>query len=74
MTRPMACIRCHGTELVEAAFEAPGTPHVAVDPAHSSPVTARVCVACGAVLLTAATPGALRVGDAPERGVQEYDF
>jgi hypothetical protein len=45
-----------------------------VDEQHSSPVGARVCLACGAVLLTASEPGALRVKHPPERHVQESDF
>ena len=56
------------------AFEVPGAPRVAVDSEHSSPSRARVCLACGAVLLTATDPVALRVGQEPERDVQEYDF
>lgn len=71
---PTACIRCRGTELAPAAFEGPGTARVAVDPTHSSPVTARVCLACGAVMLTATEPARLRTGESPERDVQEYDF
>ena len=45
-----------------------------VDEMHSSPVGARVCLACGAVLLTASEPGALRVKHPPDRHVQESDF
>lgn len=71
---PTACIRCRGTDLAPAAFEAAGAPRVVVDAAHASAVTARVCLACGAVMLTATEPGALRTGDSPERSVQEYDF
>ena len=74
MTLPTACIRCHGTELVPVSFELPATPRVATDATHSSPVTARVCLACGAVLLTASDPFALRTREGPERDVQEYDF
>lgn len=71
---PTACIRCRGTDLAPASFEAPGVARVAVDASHSSPVTARVCLACGAVMLTANEPGQLRTGKPPERDVQEYDF
>ena len=74
MTHPTACIRCHGTELVDAVLETPGAPRLVVDAAHASAVNARVCMACGAVLLTAVSPHALRVGGTPERDVQEYDF
>lgn len=74
MSQPTACIRCKGMELVEAAFAGAGIPRLAVDETHSSPVVARVCVTCGAVLLTASEPGALRVTHSPERDVQEYDF
>jgi hypothetical protein len=74
MTQPIACIRCKGVELAYATFDAGGSPRLVVDSAHQSPVTARVCLACGAVMLTATAPGALRVGEAPEREVQEYDF
>ena len=74
MTLPTACIRCKGVELASATLDAAGAPRLVVDATHESPITARVCLACGAVMLTAVTPGALRVGDAPERDVQEYDF
>ena len=74
MHQPTACIRCKGTDLADATFETGGTPRVTVDATHSSPVTARVCLACGAVLLTASQPAALRVGEHPHREVQEYDF
>jgi hypothetical protein len=74
MSHPTACIRCKGIELVEATFADTGIPRLVVDADHSSPVTARVCVACGAVLLTASEPGALRAGLEPEREVQEFDF
>ncbi len=74
MTQPAACVRCHGTELVSARFEAPGIPRLVVDKEHESPVLARVCVACGAVQLTATLPAALRTEEETERDVQEYDF
>jgi ABC-type enterobactin transport system permease subunit len=74
MSLPTACIRCKGTELVPVAFEVPAAPRVVVDSDHTSLVTARVCLACGAVLLTASDPFALRVNQEPDRGVQEYDF
>ena len=71
---PTACIRCKGTDLVAASFDVPGAGTIAVDGAHKSPVTARVCLHCGAVMLTATEPGQLRTGASPERDVQEYDF
>ena len=74
MTQPTACIRCKGTEIVSATLEAGGAMQLAVDAAHVSPVTARVCLACGAVMFTASTPAALRSDTAPERSIQEYDF
>jgi hypothetical protein len=74
MTQPTACIRCKGSEIVPATFETGGGLTLAVDATHSSPVTARVCLACGAVMLTATTPAALRADAVPERKVQEYDF
>ena len=74
MSQPTACIRCKGIELADAHFAGSVGLRVAVDEMHSSPVTARVCLACGAVLLTATEPAALRVSHAPERSVQEFDF
>ena len=74
MSQPTACIRCKGTELAEASFEAAGVPRVIVDAEHTSPVTARVCLSCGAILLTAVDPALLRAKPAPERTVQEFDF
>ena len=74
MSQPTACIRCKGNELVDATFASAAGLRLVVDEQHSSPVGARVCLSCGAVLLTASEPGALRVGDAPERHVQEFDF
>jgi hypothetical protein len=74
MSQPTACIRCKGTELVPVTFETGTAPRVVVDAKHSSPVVGRVCLACGAVMLTATEPGALRVGGHAEREVQEYDF
>lgn len=74
MSQPSACIRCKGTELVQATFAGAADLRLTVDERHSSAVTARVCVACGAVLLTATEPGALRTGQAHEREVQEFDF
>jgi hypothetical protein len=74
MSQPTACIRCKGTELVEATFAGATGLRLVVDEQHSSPVGARVCLACGAVLLTASQPAALRVGRGPERDVQEFDF
>ena len=74
MSQPTACIRCKGTELVEATFAGATGLRLEVDEQHSSPVSARVCLACGAVLLTASRPAALRVKHGPEREVQEFDF
>ena len=74
MSQPTACIRCKGIELAEAHFAGAVGLRLVVDELHTSPVTARVCLACGAVLLTASEPAALRVSHAPERKVQEFDF
>mgnify|MGYP001268871035 CR=1 FL=1 len=74
MSQPTACIRCKGNDLVDATFVGAGGLRLVVDEKHSSPVGARVCLSCGAVLLTASEPGALRVSEAPEREVQEFDF
>jgi len=74
MTQPTACIRCKGSEIVSATLEPAAVLKLAVDAAHVSPVTARVCLACGAVMFTASTPAALRSDTAPERSIQEYDF
>ncbi len=74
MTQPTSCLRCKGTELASAAFECTGAPRLVVDASHASPIAARICLMCGAVMLTATEPGALRVREAPHREVQEYDF
>ena len=74
MSQPTACIRCKGTDLAEATLTGADALRVAVDEGHSSAIGARVCLACGAVLLTATEPAALRVHHAPERHVQEFDF
>ncbi len=76
MSQPTACIRCKGIELVEATFVGAGSLRLAVDETHSSPVSARVCLACGAVLLTATDPRALHGAkrDRPHHEVQESDF
>ena len=77
MSQPTACIRCRGIELIEATFVGAGSLRLAADETHASPVSARVCLACGAVLLTAAEPGALRgakQGGAHGGAVQEADF
>lgn len=74
MSQPTACIRCKGTELVEATFAGAADLRLVVDEQHVSPVGARVCLACGAVLLTASQPAALRVKHGPEREIQEFDF
>jgi len=72
--QPTACIRCHGTDLVEATFAGAEGLRIVVDAQHSSLAGARVCLSCGAVLITAAEPGALRVGPPPRHDVQEADF
>ena len=74
MAQPVACLRCGGTDLQSADLESPQGARVVVDEAHASPVSARVCLACGAVMLTATDAGRLRVTAAPHREVQEYDF
>ena len=76
MSQPTACIRCKGIELVEATFVGAGSLRLEVDESHSSAVSARVCLACGAVLLTATDPGALRGAkkDGTHHDVQEADF
>ena len=74
MSQPTACIRCKGNDLAEASFAGTVALRVVVDDLHSSPVGARVCLNCGAVLLTASEPASLRVSHAPERHVQEFDF
>ena len=76
MSQPTACIRCKGIELVEAHFVGTTGLRLAVDELHTSPVSARVCLSCGAVLLTATEPGALRPKQGAERKdeVQEFDF
>ena len=73
--QPTACIRCHGTDLVDATFAGAEGLRIVVDPKHSSPAGARVCLSCGAVLITAAEPGALRVDtQRTHHDVQEADF
>ena len=47
---------------------------IATDDAHHSTVGARVCLACGAILLTATDPQGLRVAKRDDGQVQEYDF
>ena len=74
MSQPTACIRCKGIHLVDASFAGVENLRLIVDEVHSSPAGARVCLSCGAVLLTATEPGALRVGAAPEPNIQEFDF
>jgi hypothetical protein len=77
MSQPTACIRCKGIELIAATFVGAGHLRLAADETHASPVSARVCLACGAVLLTATEPAALR-GAKPHGtqggAVQEADF
>jgi len=71
---PTACIRCHGTDLVDATLAGAEGLRIVVDPEHTSRAGARVCLSCGAVLITAAEPAALRVGAPPKHEVQEFDF
>ena len=70
---PSACIRCGSTDLTPARLEG-GSLRIVVDDAHASPVSARVCLGCGAVMLTATEVGRLRTGPPGERDVQEHDF
>jgi hypothetical protein len=74
MTQPTACIRCKGTALVSAAFDVERAPRLVVDDTHDSPIEVRVCLACGAVLLTATEVGHLRAATGPGGEVQEFDF
>ena len=74
MSQPTACIRCKGIHLVEASFAGAENLRLIVDDAHSSTAGARVCLSCGAVLLTATEPAALRVATGPETSIQEFDF
>ena len=73
MTAPTQCLRCGSAEIVSATLT--GAPLViATDDAHQSTVGARVCLACGAILLTATDPQGLRVAKRDDGQVQEYDF
>ena len=74
MSQPTACIRCKANDLADATFAGTVGLRLVVDEMHTSPVGARVCLACGAVLLTASEPGAIRVKHPPERHAQESDF
>ena len=73
MTAPTQCLRCGSAEIAPAILEGPPIV-VATDDAHRSTVGARVCLACGAILLTATDPQGLRVVKRDEGEVQEYDF
>ena len=59
---------------MDAKFAGAENLRLVVNDTHVSPAGARVCLSCGAVLLTATEPGALRVGAADEQNVQEFDF
>jgi hypothetical protein len=73
MTVPTQCLRCHSVDVAPARL-AGGALEISTDATHRSPVDARVCLACGAVMLTASEPGKLGGRSAAERHVQEYDF
>ena len=72
MTAPTQCLRCHSVDVAPARL-AGGQLELSTGPGHRSPVDARVCLACGAVMLTATQPGALGARGAESHG-QEYDF
>lgn len=74
MTQPSACLRCHGTELADASIESAAAMRVVVDAARSTGISARVCLTCGAIMLTATEVAKLQSGAASARAVQEFDF
>jgi len=74
MTQPSACLRCKGSELADASIESAAEMRVVVDAARSSGVSARVCLTCGAIMLTASEVANLQTGSASARAVQEFDF
>jgi hypothetical protein len=73
MTAPTQCLRCKSAEVASATLEGPPL-MIATDDAHRSTVGARVCLACGAIMLTATDPQGLRIATRDEGQVQEYDF
>ena len=74
MTQPSACLRCRGIELADASIEPAAEMRVVVDAARSSGISARVCLTCGAIMLTATEVARLQSGAASTREVQEFDF
>jgi len=74
MTHPTACLRCKGTDLADASIDSAIVMRVVVDAARSSGVAARVCLQCGAIMLTASEVANLQTGAAHVRDVQEFDF
>ena len=74
MTQPSACLRCKGSELADASIESAAEMRVVVDAARSSGVSARVCLTCGAIMLTATEVAKLQSGAESARAVQEFDF
>jgi len=73
VTVPTQCLRCHSVDVAPARL-AGGALEISTDPNHRSTVDARVCLACGAVMLTATEPGKLGGRKAVEGTAQEYDF
>ena len=74
MTQPSACLRCKGTELADASIESAAAMRVVVDATRSTGISARVCLTCGAIMLTASKVAQLQSGAAHVREVQEFDF
>ena len=74
MTQPTACLRCKGTELADASIEPADAMRVVVDATRSTGISARVCLQCGAIMLTASEVAKLQTGAASAREVQEFDF
>jgi hypothetical protein len=74
MTQPTACLRCKGTELADASIESAAEMRVVIDSARTTGVSARVCLMCGAIMLTASEVAKLQTGAAHAREVQEFDF
>ncbi|NOT32895.1 MAG: hypothetical protein HOP12_01860 [Candidatus Eisenbacteria bacterium] len=73
MATPAQCVRCHGHEIAAATLEGAALGIVTEAGARSA-VDARVCLACGAVMLTAREPGKLRSAKSAGEPIQEYDF
>lgn len=74
MTQPSACLRCKGSDLADASLETAAAMRVVVDATRSTGVSARVCLTCGAIMLTASEVANLQTGAASAREVQEFDF